>query len=279
MPNLIPVLTYHALHAPGDDYESNDHTALEADLRVLCALRYRIAPLADVARHVAGEGAAYLDEGAWAALSFDDGPDWDYCDYDYDGRRFKSFHRILMEAQRPDGFPAPTAVSFVIASPQARERLDVVCGAGRGRWGDAWWSEAATTGIVGIGNHSWDHAHASLDRIAQRDQRKGTFLGIDSYDDADLQIRRAEEYIRGRVGGATARLFAHPYGEAPDYLVEEYFPRFRSEHGIDAAFITGGDYAAAGANRWKIPRFVCGEHWKSPEDLIKLLTAAKRPGR
>ena len=274
--NRIPILTYHALHAPGDDYASNDHAALETDMAVLRRLGFRIAPLADVAAYAADNGARYLEQGTWAALSFDDGTDWDYHDYDYDGRCIKSFYTILKEAAVHGESPPPTAVSFVIASPEARRILDRTCIAGRDNWRDSWWSDATRSGVLGIGNHSWDHVHDTLPTVAQREQRKGTFLGVDSLADADIQIRQAEQFICARAG-ATTRLFAYPYGEAPDYLVADYFPNHRERHGIVAAFVTGGDYATRRSNRWKIPRFVCGEHWKTPDELARILTAANSP--
>jgi hypothetical protein len=67
--------------------------------------------------------------------------------------------------------------------------------AGRGHWRDFWWPDLAATGVIGIANHSWDHAHAALPIICQRDQRKGTFLGIDNESDADAQIAQAQRFI------------------------------------------------------------------------------------
>ncbi|MGI8896509.1 MAG: hypothetical protein ACR2HE_12800 [Casimicrobiaceae bacterium] len=277
--NRIPVLAYHALHAPGTTYATNDHLALEEDLRVIRAHGFRVAPLMDVATYVTGEGAHYLAEGSWVGLSFDDGTDWDYHDfYDPTIGHLKSFLRTLKESGSdeadPGHWPQPTGVSFVIASPEARSVLDRTCIAGRDNWRDTWWKEAAQSGILGIGNHSWDHVHHTLPIVAQREQRKGTFFGIDEFADAEIQIRQAEEFIFERAGGATSRLFAYPYGEAPHYLVEEYFPRFREQHRIFAAFITGGGYATIATNRWKIPRFICGEHWKTPNQLGAILSGA-----
>jgi hypothetical protein len=41
-----------------------------------------------------------------------------------------------------------------------------------------------------------------------------------------------------------------------------------------AAFSTAGEYATRESNRWDIPRFMCGLHWKSPEGLEKILRGA-----
>ena len=48
----IPILTYHALHAPGWDYDSNDHVALATDLALLRQLDYRIVPLSVLVQHL-----------------------------------------------------------------------------------------------------------------------------------------------------------------------------------------------------------------------------------
>jgi hypothetical protein len=261
----IPVLTYHAAHAHGYDYLGNDHLALEQDLEVIRRLNVRVAKLQDVVDFVLGRGKAELHEGRWVALTFDFG-----C--------LKSFYRLLVESAEAGGpgLPAPTAVSFAIADPDARDELDRACFAGRGHWRDFWWHEATETGVLAFANHSWDHAHGSLAVIRQREQRKGTFLGIDNEEDANVQVLAAQRYIWFRTAGLALPFFAYPYGEAPDYLRREYFPDHEERHGIRAAFGTQGDYATAGADRWHIPRFVCGQHWRSPDELASILDRSVR---
>ena len=218
----IPILAYHSLHAPGTDYANNDHVALEEDLKLLKKLRFRVAPLAAIARFAWGQGAADFDDGHWVGLSFDDGTDYDYLDINLpDLGYIKSVYTILKESGNAGtaDWPQPTGVSFVIASPDARRVLDRTCIAGRDNWRDTWWAEAAGTGILAIGNHSWDHTHSTLEVVAQRNQLKGTFLGIDNMEDADTQIRKAEDYIQDRTRGRSAGLFAYPYGEASEYQV------------------------------------------------------------
>src|SRR5688572_9996459 len=122
--NRIPVLTYHSLHAPGDEYGCNDHIALEVDLQIIRNMQFKVAPLTDIALYVAGEEAAYLESGLWVGLSFDDGPDWDYYDFSADGRSLKSFLTLLRAAKDDNEGFYPCAVSFVIASPEARTKLD-----------------------------------------------------------------------------------------------------------------------------------------------------------
>ena len=272
----VPVLTYHALHAPGTDYTSNDHVALEEDLKVIARLGFGIADLPTVAAAACGNARA-LPEGRWVGLSFDDGTDYDFLDIELpDLGLLKSFRRILHEAEARGDVPMrrPAGLSFVIASPGARDTLDRTCIAGRGNWRDVWWEDAAVDGLLGIGNHSWDHTHPSLDTVAQREQRKGTFHGIDNEADADAQIVQAERYIQARTGGRSQGLFAYPYGDAPDYLVDEHFPRHVERHGQAAAFVLTGAYVTAGANRWKLPRFSCGSDWRSPAELERILQDA-----
>jgi len=269
----IPVLTYHALHAPGLDYMSNDHIALEEDLRVIRRSGFRVADVKAIAASVHRRKSPFAS-GKWVGLTFDDGTDFDFIDLAHPHLGLiKSFCTILREAAGPNGdrWPKPTGVSFVIASPEARKVLDRTCIAGLGQWRDTWWRDAARSGILAIGNHSWDHTHETLETVAQREQRKGTFYGIDNFEDADRQIRGAQEYINGRTDGLSTRLFAYPYGEASDYLVQEYFPRYKSAHKIVAAFGLTGDYVTAQSNRWNLPRFSCGADWKSPAELERIL--------
>jgi hypothetical protein len=181
----------------------------------------------------------------------------------------KSFYTILKEsgAGGGRGWPQPKATAFVIASPEARAVLDKTCISGLNQMRDVWWAEAARNGILEIGNHSWDHAHPSLTTIAQRNQEKGTFKGIDNLVDADAQIVRAGAYIKRLTDGLAAPLFAYPYGGANDYLIHDYFPNNTERHGMLAAFSTKWRVCPRNSNRWNIPRFVCGLHWKSPEGL------------
>lgn len=275
----IPILTYHSMRGHLPSYESNDHIALEEDLRTIQRLGYGVVPLRSIARFVAGEIDLPADIKA-VGLAFDDGSHWDWYDFDFPGELFlKGMRRILQEAgEAPQGagLPRPTATSFVIVSPEARFQIDARVVGGRNAWTDKWWREAASGSVIDIGNHSWDHLHPAIDQVAQREQRRGTFLAIDTYADADAQIRAAEDYIDRVTGDRSSRLFAYPFGEAPGYLADEYFPKFRKEHRQEAAFTTGGDYAVRGGNRWRIPRFTSGEHWTSPAELEAILGKSRR---
>ncbi len=271
----VPVLCYHALHAPGTTYAENDHTALEEDLRVIDKAGYRVLPLPALVDTLTGMSTVELAESRFVCLTFDDGPDIDYVDYSDERLGLvKSFRRILEEYRfaHPElDYDGPLAVSFVIASRQARSVLDRTCIAGRDEWRDTWWSECSRAGLIGIGNHSWDHLHPSLPQVEQREQQKGSFHGIDTYRDANVQVRVARVAIENVLGHPCTRLFAYPYGHDAEYLRDEYFPRQQFEHGHLAAFSTAGSPVTRESNRWSVPRYVCGQHWSTPDELDTLL--------
>lgn len=271
----IPILTYHSAKSIGYTYESNDHLALEVDLRLIRSLGMRLVSIDEVVQWALDPERHPMQRGG-VAITFDDAPDWDYYDFihpDVNGC-LKSFYRLLVEHVEKGGL-APDrgsySVSFAIADPDARVTLDRYTMAGRGHWRDDWWAVAASTGVLGIGNHSWDHAHVGLPVIRQREQRKGTFLGIDNEADADAQIAEAQRLIWYRSSGQALPYFAYPYGHATPYLVNEYLPNFGERHKLQAAFGTQGQYVTPRQNRWHLPRFMCGEHWFTPGELEVIL--------
>jgi predicted PolB exonuclease-like 3'-5' exonuclease len=127
---------------------------------------------------------------------------------------------------------------------------------------------------MAIENHSWDHCHTDVAEIAQHEQKKGTFNGVDNYADADKQIRQAARAIDAVIAPAKTSLFAYPYGDTNAYLIEEYFPRFQAEHEMKAALTTEPNPVTKNANRWALPRYVCGHHWKSANEFRQLLKDA-----
>ena len=268
----VPVLTYHSNNISGNDYASNDHVALAEDLRVIHGEGLRIVPLTRVVDVLRGE-ASESSITDTVAISFDDGSWFDWHDLDHPSwGTQRGFANILRTFIAQTGAPAH-ATSFVIVSPEARAILDRTCLAGNGWWSDDWWGEAQREGLLAIESHSWDHNHHTLPLTAQREQRKGTFRTIDSYRDADAQIRQAADWLDALLSPHRATLFAYPYGESNDYLVREYLPRFTSEHRLRAAFDTEPGPVHGASARWRLPRYVCGQHWKSPEDLLHVLRA------
>ena len=270
----VPVLTYHSINIAGNDYDTNDHVALDDDLNRIHGLGLRVVPLSNVVDVLLGRAPESSVDNA-VALSFDDGSWFDWYDLDHPtcGRQ-RGFAHILRNFSSRVGYDAH-ATSFVIVSPQAREILDRTCMIGAGWWSDAWWPQAARDGRIAIESHSWDHNHHTLPQTAQREQVKGTFRSIDSYSAADAEIRQAADWLDAHCAPRRSHLFAYPYGESNAYLVEDYLPRHASEHRLDAAFDTAGKPVEMSSNRWLLPRYVCGQHWKTPEALEALLRDAR----
>jgi hypothetical protein len=65
--------------------------------------------------------------------------------------------------------------------------------------------------------------------------------------------------------------FAYPFGQYSRYLVEEYFPRRLSSHGIQAAFTVDARPLRVTEDRWSLPRYSCGFNWSTPRELAELL--------
>lgn len=270
------VLTYHSQNINGREYGSNDHVALEADLQLLEALGRPVVSLQSIVDALRGRIAPETVDGA-VAFSCDDGTVFDWYDLEHPvhGPQ-RSFANLLADHAARRGGAVPPLTSFVIASPGARAEIDAGCYGGNPYSDDRWWAEAAATGRVAIENHSWDHAHTCVATISQREQRKGTFAGIETWAEADAEIRLAADFIDRQVPSRRTTLFAYPYGAASDYLADEYFPRFGAEHRMAAAFTDGAELLTPGCDRWRLPRFVCGLHWHSPAELQRLLQPLAR---
>lgn len=266
----VPVLTYHAINIHGNDYGSNDHVALASDLETISRLGYRIVPLHRV---VDALDDAQIDVEDAVAITFDDGSWFDWHDLEHPSwGPQRSFANILRDHRAKTG-AFVHATSFVIASPAARAILDRTCMVGRGWWTDDWWPDAVREGLIAIESHSFDHNHDTLPETAQHEQRKGTFRSIDTWRDADAEIRAAADYIDLRCAPHRCSLFAYPYGETSDYLVETYFPRHAREHRARAAFTTQAAPVARDRDRWRLPRYVCGRDWRAGDRLAALLSA------
>ncbi len=270
------VLTYHSHNISGSDYARNDHVALAADLSLLQAVGATIFPLAEVARKLGREAGA-ASRQINVALSFDDGPLFDFADFVHPEhgpqRGFLNILRDFRSRHGPGALPGLHATSFVIASPLARSAMQRSPDCGytfvRDWLRDDWWAEAASSGLMDIGNHSWDHVHHAAQRIAAKGDKRDDFAVVGDFDDAQAEIRAASDFIAARAG-CRPRLFAFPFGHVNDYLVKEYLPQHGPSFGLEAAFATGGA-ASERDSVWSIPRLVCGHHWHSPAELERLL--------
>lgn len=270
----IPVLTYHAANVAGRDYAGNDHVALAADLRLIDRLGWQIVPLDRILALHSGEHPD--SDRPCLGLSFDDGTDFDVRPLDYPGHgRQPGFLPILQAFQAEAGARQPDlhATCFVIASPAARAAMDRQCLFGGNVMHEDWWGEAAATGLLGIGNHSWDHNHEVAPEPAPDQMPRGRFLAVDNAVRADWQIARAQAYIQTRVAPAPVRHFGYPYGDVAPYLRDRYLPERGPSLGLSAAWTTDGRPVSAAEQRWALPRYVCGQHWRSSDQLGALLRA------
>ncbi len=276
------VLTYHSHHVQGPTYARNDHIALPADLHAITRAGARIVSLATlvdaVEAHQSRSGAA--DSTTLVAITFDDGPVWDFADFVHPALGYqRSFANVLQDFRSTEAGraqPDLSATSFVIASPEARRVMETTFDAEYtflhdGALNDDWWPQAIATGLIAIGNHSWDHLHAALPAVAHSQQARGDFTRVTSAADADAQIRAAMAHINARTGGRAAPFFAYPFGHVNDFLHREYLPREGRAIGLRAAFTTEPKVIDGSQSVWCLPRFTCGHHWRSPEELPAIL--------
>lgn len=269
----VPVLCYHSWTAGQSSYQGNDHAAMASDLDVLAARGYKILPIPALVEILTGglPFEAFAGEKL-VGITFDDGCRYDFHDHSSEnGAPMPSFRTLLKDSKdvlqlRVAG---PRGVSFVIASPECRNTI----GDGPTLYSADWWADSAREGVVGIANHSWDHVHESLNLVKQCENLKGSFLNIASLDDANAQIRDAHDYISDKTDSLILPYFGYPFGHVSDYLAQEYFPLHGKELGIKAAFSTDGEPVKEHTNVWNIPRYVCGDHWKSERDFLDLLEA------
>ena len=279
------VLTYHSHRIQGPDYARNDHVAFADDLRTIAGSGARIVSLATlvdaIAAHQSGDARAD-DDATLVALTFDDGPVWDYADFDHPTfgpqRGFANAMRDFLATGHAGGQHEICATSFVIASPEARRAMESTFDAEYtfllpGAMNDDWWQEASRTGLIAIGNHSWDHLHPALASVAHSRQVRGDFAQVTTATDADAQIRAAAAYIAARTGGQAAPFFAYPYGHCNEFLAGDYLPHAGRAMGLRAAFTTAAQIIDGSQDVWQLPRFTCGHHWRTPEALTALLEA------
>jgi len=279
------VLTYHSHRIQGPDYARNDHVAFADDLQTIERSGARIVSLATlvdaIAAHPSGHAGAE-DDATLVALTFDDGPVWDYADFDHPAfgpqRGFANAMRDFLANDTGRRRHEVCATSFVIASPEARRAMESTFDAEYtflipGAMNDDWWQEAATSGLIAIGNHSWDHLHPALASVAHSRQVRGDFAQVTTAADADAQIRAAAAYIDARTGGRAAPFFAYPYGHCNEFLAADYLPHAGRAMGLRAAFTTAAHVIDGSQDVWKLPRFTCGHHWRSPAALADLLAA------
>lgn len=279
------VLTYHSHRILGTDYARNDHVALPVDLDTIARSGSRLVSLATLVDAIEAHQAGSALPGGdvpLVALTFDDGPEWDYIDFVHPvfgpQRSFANAMRDFVQTDRGARQGTFSATSFVIASPAARSTMESTFDAEytyleAGAMNDSWWAPATASGLIGIGNHSWDHLHPALPTVAHSRQVRGDFTQVTDRVDADAQIRNAMAYINQRTTGQAAPFFAYPYGHSNDFLADAYLPREGRGMGLRAAFTTEPATVDGSQSVWRLPRFTCGHHWRSPEQLAAILAS------
>ena len=270
----VPILAYHAFNIAGNDYFNNDHIAFAHDLNLITSLGWQIAPLHKIIDIFLADRFSLPKKTI--AITFDDGTDFDFYDllHPTAGLQRSMFNIMGDFAKSHPGLqPNLHATSFVIASPEARDAMAKKNIFGNNWMRDSWWSAAVDSGLLGIGNHSWDHNSNAVKCVAQCDQEKGNFFCIDTLNDAIAQIHVAANFIESIAPNPSARLFAYPYGHVNKYLPEVFLPNQAADHNaiVKAAFGTKDLPLVEHSDRWNIPRYVCGWHWKKPSELSAIL--------
>lgn len=265
--SACPILTYHSQLIFGNDYHTNSHVALAEDLERIHSTGKAIVSLATLVDTLLAQDTR-IDLDAVVCITFDDGTDFDWLDIEHPqfGPQ-TSFGNILRAHGVARGVWAG-ATSFVLASEDARRAISREA-MGQDWMNDAWWRQAQADGVLDIQSHGWDHRHPCLD--AANDVALGHFFGVDDESSCALQVDQAADAIAQVLGGRRPDLFAYPYGQASDYLRQQYLPERRSHHGFRAAVGTVPEHCHPDSDRWYLPRYIHVENWKSGEELEAIL--------
>ncbi len=265
------VLAFHSHNIAGSGYATNDHVALDESLQVIAELAIPVLRLLDVVMRLRADPNELPRR--FACITFDDGTDYDWKPIAHPAWGAQEAMVDILRRHSKSLIPGiwlrkTRATSFVIASPQARQQI--MRALHPVLMSEDWWPTAQRSGFMDIGVHGWNHVHPSVDEMQSSPELVERFDRIASLDQALLQVNRAVEYIVSRARGDSARTFAYPYGHVSDYLADTFFP---TQDRVLAAFTTEGMPLEPGMDIWRLPRLVCGWHWKEREELQQLLLA------
>ncbi len=129
-----------------------------------------------------------------------------------------------------------------------------------------WWRAANDHPLLSVGNHGWDHFHPDLGG-----QDREALSTADDRAQCERQVVDAARYIE-QVSGAWPAFYAYPFGRSSDYLRGQFFPRCTERHRCRAAFGTRPGGVDLDSDRWDLPRYVCGRDWRSPGELLALIS-------
>jgi peptidoglycan/xylan/chitin deacetylase (PgdA/CDA1 family) len=263
------VLAFHSHNIAGREYATNDHVALDHTLQLVGELGIPVLRLLDVVARLRGDPSRLPER--FVSLTFDDGTDYDWKSIAHPDWGVQDAMGEILRRHSRKLIPGlwlqkAHATSFVIASPQARQQI--MRALQPVQMSEDWWPEAQRSALMDIGVHGWNHVHPSVDEMQASPDLIERFDRIRSPEQALLQVDQAVDYIGSRARGDSARIFAYPYGQVSDYLADTYFP---AQDRILAAFTTEGVALEPGMDRWRLPRLVCGWHWKEKEELRHLL--------
>jgi peptidoglycan/xylan/chitin deacetylase (PgdA/CDA1 family) len=202
----------------------------------------------------------------------------DYYDIDYPEHGCqRSLFNAMRDLRRERGLNAQPHLhltAFAIASQQARSIMDKECLFGCDWMRDTWWRAAGASGLMAIENHSYDHNHPVLPSPGIDDMPRGSFLHVDNAIRAEAEIAAAQQLLNDRLAPRRSTLFCYPFGHVPDYLRLLWLPDHGEQHGLLAAFGDGAQPIELASERWNLPRYICGWHWKSPDGLAAILRDA-----
>jgi peptidoglycan/xylan/chitin deacetylase (PgdA/CDA1 family) len=269
MNNLIPVFAYHSQNIANNDYFGNDHVAFQEDVAFLVENKFHFLSALELVLALRA-GTFHTLPKKSVVITFDDGPVYDAKDFIHPLYGYQKSMSNIMQEVPGRGFlfwkKRISATSFVIASDLARSEIGSN-GPNDNYLSNDFWSDRRN--LLQIAVHGWDHVHPLSTEANNYPESLERFDRISDLGYADLQVKRAAEKIKKISGVKYSPVFAYPYGMYSDFFVEHYFPR-QSE--VLGAFTVDGKYCDDQTNVWKIPRFVCGFHWKSKREFESIIS-------